>query len=171
LVQTQAACIYPNSWYGVNGANYPSNPQANQTKWHFLTTSLPAVSGFPQGQVLPKISQMHHSSDLAFIFDGVGDNMWIGYYTSPLSDGTWRIQARHGSNVRYAAATGAAPGYYPSLTNILFVDGHADSIVRTSIPEYWADQPQTGPGINLFDLTSPNPLTNKYPYPKWRLDQ
>jgi len=151
------------SWYGINGVDYPTVPTANMTKWHFLTISLPVTSSsFPQGFILPKLSQMHKSSDLALIFDGTGDNMWIGYYSpAPISDGTWRIQGRHGQTVNGV----------PALTNILFVDGHADSIPRSSIPEYYRDQPVTGPNTNLFNTANPVPLTAHYPYPKWRLDQ
>jgi prepilin-type N-terminal cleavage/methylation domain-containing protein/prepilin-type processing-associated H-X9-DG protein len=137
------------SWYGINGVNYSSNPQTNVTKWHLPTISLPAIGGFPAGFILPKVTQIRKSSDMAFIFDGYTDNIWHE------PDGTWRIQARHGITVKG----------YPSLTNILFLDGHADSVARNMIPNYAVD------GVNYFDTANPIPLTNKYPWPKWRTDQ
>ena len=154
--------LYIDCWYGINGANYITNPQTNIIKWHLLTTSLPVnASDFPAGFILPKVTQMRKSSELALIFDGVADNMWINYPGPPYSDGTYRIQARHGPTVKGI----------PTLTNILFVDGHADSIPRSSIPNFAVDEQWTGPNTNLFNLASPVPLTTHYPTPKWRLDQ
>jgi prepilin-type N-terminal cleavage/methylation domain-containing protein/prepilin-type processing-associated H-X9-DG protein len=150
-------------WYGINGTDQPGAAHVNDLKYHLLTVALPEDSNtYPiQNFTLPKVSQFRGSANLAFIFDGIGDNLWIDYPGPPRSDGTWRIQARHGPSVNG----------YPSLTNILFVDGHADSVPRNSIPNYAVDVGFTGPGTNLFNYTTSGQLSNHYPWPKWRFDQ
>ncbi len=151
-------------WYGINGCNY-SNPNAtasNSIKWHLLSSSLPAIGAngyqaIASQFVLNKLSQVKKSSNMAMVFDGFGDNPWTETLppNSP-GNGTYRIQARHGNSIKG----------FPTMTNILFVDGHVESVPRSDIPNYALDG-----NNNLFDTNNPIPLTNKYPWPLWRTDQ
>ncbi len=81
-----------------------------------------------------KTSQVNNTSRMAIFFDGIGWN--FGSYPT-------RMNARHMNQ---------------TTTNVGFVDGHAESILRTRMPMIG----------NQFDLAS---LNSKYPYPLWRLDQ
>jgi prepilin-type N-terminal cleavage/methylation domain-containing protein/prepilin-type processing-associated H-X9-DG protein len=151
-------------WYGINGCNYstPTATTNNMLRWHLLSNSLPAVSGSSSFQslmslfVLNKLTQVKKSSNMVMIFDGFGDNPWTErQLPNDPGYGTYRIQARHGTIINGI----------PTMTNILFVDGHVESVPRTDIPNYLLD------GGNYFDTNNPIPLTIHYPWPLWRTDQ
>src|SRR5205823_4098748 len=63
-----------------------------------------------------------HVSDLAFIFDGNGFNI--------ASNFAWRIMNRHngGKTNSYAAAQSTGS------TNVLFFDGHVETLPRKQLP-------------------------------------
>jgi prepilin-type N-terminal cleavage/methylation domain-containing protein/prepilin-type processing-associated H-X9-DG protein len=152
-------------WYGINGCNYstPTATTNNMLKWHLLSNSFPAITSGASGFqsvlslfVLNKLTQVKKSSNMVMVFDGYGDNPWTE--TQPPNspgNGTYRIQARHGTIINGI----------PTMTNILFVDGHVESVPRSDIPDYALD------GGNYFDTNNPVPLTNHYPWPLWRTDQ
>jgi prepilin-type N-terminal cleavage/methylation domain-containing protein/prepilin-type processing-associated H-X9-DG protein len=96
-----------------------------------------------EGRNLMKITQIKNASSLVFVCDGVGANP---------QNNINRINGRHGNTKSINTAN----------TNCLFYDGHAESIRRSAIPV---------DGLDLARNASASLLTDRFPYPKWRLDQ
>lgn len=127
------------TWYGINATAIISAVEV--TKYARPTNRLDVTHLGTQGLV--KVSSIRHSSEVAFLFDG----LFCNFQTT---NGQNRIAARHD---RVAGK--------PTSTNILFVDGHVETIKRKQIPE------TTG----YFNTSTPDALNQDYPYPKWRIDQ
>jgi prepilin-type N-terminal cleavage/methylation domain-containing protein/prepilin-type processing-associated H-X9-DG protein len=110
-----------------------------------------------------KMNQIQHPADLVFIFDGSGLN--VG--TNP----DFRIMNRHGSNKSDATAFAAGT---TGSTNVLFFDGHVETLPRKQLP--WT---ATGPNITWMNFTGTSNLTNYsnfaaaggFAWPYWRVDQ
>lgn len=81
-----------------------------------------------------KTSQIADTTQTALFFDGISWN--VAYYPT-------RINARH---------------MQQKVTNMVFVDGHAESLRRSSMPVLGAD-------------FATNILDQKFPYPKWRINR
>lgn len=128
-------------FYGINGNTMQDFLTANAARIFYPTRRLPLdhnVGGRPDWRLL-KYSTLKRSADLALIFDGT---LYNATTVSP-----FRIAAAHNKNMQ---------------TNMLFVDGHAEPVPRSSIPLIQADfGNQSGPGS----------LAIRYPWPRWRLDQ
>jgi prepilin-type N-terminal cleavage/methylation domain-containing protein/prepilin-type processing-associated H-X9-DG protein len=156
-------------WYGINGAVYPSRPTQYQTIWHTPTNAIPCHASLFPPTTLPRISQIKHSSEMALIYDGTYCNLWSNTPTGTgaAGNGPFRIQARHGIMVKGQ----------PEYTNILFVDGHCESVLRVQIPGGGYDPNPSPPGPALggasyyFNNSNPLPLAKSFPYPKWRTDE
>jgi prepilin-type N-terminal cleavage/methylation domain-containing protein/prepilin-type processing-associated H-X9-DG protein len=129
-------------WYAINAATQ--------------TSADPGVAGYkdlpfrtvPQGTPatdyrLIKSSQIHKSAELVAIFDGLWMNASIGGPPTSI-DGAFRINGRHNNK---------------KFTNILFLDGHAQSVLRENLPKSRLDF--------TLDKLSQGPLAEV----KWRIDQ
>ena len=121
-----SSAIQIDCWYGINGAVYPSAPSKYQTNWHCPTNALPCHANLFPPTTLPVVSQIKHSSEMALIYDGTYCNLWSNTPTASggPGDGPFRIQARHGIMVKGQ----------PEYTNILFLDGHCESIFARRSP-------------------------------------
>jgi prepilin-type N-terminal cleavage/methylation domain-containing protein/prepilin-type processing-associated H-X9-DG protein len=94
-----------------------------------------------------RITSIRKSSSLVLIFDGVSRGALQNIASSPDF-----IGPRHKNR---------------TVTNVLMVDGHAESVLRDSLP---GGIPGGNDG-NLLIQQDPGPLSQKYPYPLWRFDQ
>jgi prepilin-type processing-associated H-X9-DG protein len=124
--------IQVDNWYGINASNVSGG-----------TYTAPIHNGefvYPgAGGTGDMISRIHRPSDLVFLYDGVYENY--------ASSSAFRINGRHSrSNPKSA------------ITNCLFFDGHAASILRQAIPV------STG----QFTVAT---LSASFPYPLWLLTQ
>jgi prepilin-type N-terminal cleavage/methylation domain-containing protein/prepilin-type processing-associated H-X9-DG protein len=130
--------------YGINGISFDQT--ANYVPWPSTSIGVGAnpPSIYPP---LKKMTQVHRSSDLAYIYDGIAWNA----ENASLTDATSRISGgRHGRwDVKHPTTTG--------ITNILFFDGHVEPIPRKNCPQsdVW-DAP-------LNTVPSARPI--------WRIDQ
>lgn len=132
-------------WYGVNGTS-GSETYIPCRRWPSDGTSPTNPSKPPKP--LPKITEVRKSSEVVFLFDGIGMNIQ--------TQNANRLNARH--NKRTA-------------TNILFFDGHAETVRTADLPGGVGD---AGVGSSsarsTFSLTTLH--TPKYASgPQWRLDQ
>jgi len=89
-----------------------------------------------------KSSEVRNSSEMVFLFDGL-------YGLNYLITNANRINARHNDK---------------KITNLAFVDGHAESIQTAALPGGSSDQSSPTSEFLRANLV-------KYPFPKWRLDQ
>ncbi len=117
-----------------------------------------------------KLNMLKNPGDLVFMYDGVSSNAG--------SNLAYRISNRHGSrrltSWREAQTTGSV--------NILFFDGHVQTLPRKSLPHYVTDafsiksifyQPTSGPGSNpnALNLYNADAAIGGFTWPKWRVDQ
>ena len=137
--------------YGINGYTYDTGGAATANL--FPCT---AISMSQPGTMVPlkRRTATKRSSDLVFLFDGkewnIGNNSFIASRLSGWRHGGW--------DPKKPDTTGK--------TNILFMDGHAQTFSRNELP-----------GANdVTDMIDPSAtglvnFNNKHPYPKWRMDQ
>jgi len=130
-------------WYGINGsggylqASGPLNWKVSPAR--MIPRDVTLVPVTTSGDyALNKLSRLQ-TSRTVFLFDGFFYN--AGYVN--FSESAFRINGRH-SRGRY--------------TNVLFLDGHAVSMDRKSLPKSWSE------------FTVPT-LASKYPDAIWRTDQ
>ncbi|HEV7298441.1 MAG TPA: DUF1559 domain-containing protein [Tepidisphaeraceae bacterium] len=127
---------YVHTWYGINAATGDfGSPFAG---WFQLPGRRLPRDGTTNDYRLNKLTSVR-SSELVFLFDGTFMN-----HTSLAPAAPFRVAGRHGRR--------------QTLTNVLFFDGHAESVPRKNIP------------TNAADYSLAN-LQAKFPYPKWRIDQ
>lgn len=102
---------------------------------------------------LPKVTKMTAPGKLVYFFDGMYSNLDTNLY---------RIVPRHRTN---------------TATNIMFCDGHGETVARTDLPggtdalaatEASDMHSETDPSLNQAHATY---LTQHYPKVMWRLDQ
>ena len=137
--------IVVDNWYGINAASvsagyYPSSPDCA------MAEVLPTFLFSPQtvGQRLRKFSSIRHPSDTVLIFDG----NFINASKPDAAADAYRISGRHNqSNPKQA------------ITNILYLDGHANGVLRSGLPQNAAT-----------DFTK-LALAANFPHPLWRIDQ
>lgn len=128
------------NWYAINGAStVASNPRQLDPR-SAPCRRLPWDSS--TNTTMVKYGKLK-AAELAFIFDGVFMN--VGYIATY---GPNRIAARHGQMAQ---------------TNMLFFDGHAETLPRASLPQSIADF--------YWPPTSALPGLSRFPYPLWRIDQ
>jgi prepilin-type N-terminal cleavage/methylation domain-containing protein/prepilin-type processing-associated H-X9-DG protein len=151
--------------YGINGDNDNLLPAFGGS------TSM--LSAYPCGDVgnhfIPprKLSQLHGTSDLAFIFDGNGFN-WN-------SNIAYRLMNRHGSSNQTSYQQAMTTG----ITNVLFFDGHVDSFPRKSLPysysanygNYMLDGTTTATENTYLQEFETDANAGGFTYPHWRADQ
>ena len=117
-----------------------------RTFGHFRSAS----GGFKVGQIdggpMIKVSKIRKSGEMALIFDGIQCHDF----------NTNNISARHGRG--------------KTQTNVLFADGHAETIPSKQLPTGGASTGGWGGNQNTSDLRSATTLVNST-FPKWRLDQ
>jgi prepilin-type processing-associated H-X9-DG protein len=101
--------------------------------------SLPMTSA-----IWPTVFQVRHPADLVMIYDGLWANQ--------MEVNANRVAARHLNH---------------TITNVLFFDGHAESISTSSLPGGAGDANNPGGPTVTFGMTN---LAN-YPFPKWRITQ
>ncbi len=128
------------TFYGINGQTLQDSLASGKTLF-FPTRRLPfdeLLAGQTDWRLL-KYTSLTRSADLALVYDGV---LYNGQTIDPN-----RISASHARG---------------TITNILFADGHAQSVARALIPKTAAQfGTSAGPGT----------LATTFPWPRWRLDQ
>jgi prepilin-type N-terminal cleavage/methylation domain-containing protein/prepilin-type processing-associated H-X9-DG protein len=137
-VSTKDPTIAVDVWYGINGATDAAVVSGGGGgEWmNAPARRVPyGPTTDPNRNRLYKMSNVKKPAELAFIFDGV--------FMNHMRDQPFRLNARHN---RYRT------------TNILMLDGHAESFARANLPQA------------KEDYTIAN-LKAKYPRPLWRLDQ
>ena len=133
-------------WYGLNATTgYSSTVTANDH-------TIPIHREEPDGWTTPvwtKISSLHHSADLVFMYDGI--------FCHHASVNANRINARHERMTK---------------TNLGFFDGHAETYNTAKLPggigDANNDQFNPGGATQTFDIKN---LDAHYPYPHWRINQ
>ena len=135
--------VVADSWYAINGtggfmqASGPMNWRVSPARGIPRDPTL-VPSPTSADYALNKIGRLKPSRT-AFLFDGFFYN--IGYVTTP--DSAFRINGRHNSG---------------KFTNVLFFDGHVESIGRTALPRTQSE----------FTVAT---LDSKYNTVRWRTDQ
>jgi prepilin-type N-terminal cleavage/methylation domain-containing protein/prepilin-type processing-associated H-X9-DG protein len=124
-------------WYAINGSTDTADTAGGAGGLELPTQRLPFNNNGKWVLGPYKYTKLRKTSELALIFDG-------NYMNHTRAGKAFRIAGRHGGPKK--------------LTNILFVDGHAESMQRESMPMQNTD----------FTLTN---LKAKYPTPLWRIDQ
>jgi prepilin-type N-terminal cleavage/methylation domain-containing protein/prepilin-type processing-associated H-X9-DG protein len=136
------ACIV-DVGYGINGAS-SSNANANGSTPQTLATlpSQGADFGSAAGQNQKcnpghKVTDFKLSSQTVILFDGTEWNPYNGY-----SNYLFRISgSRHGNWLSSTAAQLAATpppiatAYSTGICNVLFLDGHSESVLRSALPQ------------------------------------
>ena len=124
-------------WYAVNATT--------NSDWTVPIHRIPPDSASASMFTLwPKMSVIRYPSDLVMMFDGIGANH--------MAANANRVNARHEGR---------------SITNVLFFDGHAESLKTAALPG----------GIGNANLPSGAAVTfgnanlKNYPFPKWRTNQ
>ena len=156
--------------YCINGSNNDTSTVKGTTGPSVYSGGFPSLTlydgprsipstdyGFPPP---PKITDVKHPSQVIYIFDGTNYNVY-NYFN-------WRIIGRHG----YMDAS--LPIYERGYTNSLFLDGHAETVPRISLPNGNGTFVNTG----NKDMVNDNPANwitdckkNGWTYPLWRIDQ
>jgi prepilin-type N-terminal cleavage/methylation domain-containing protein/prepilin-type processing-associated H-X9-DG protein len=126
--------IVIDTWYGVNAARVDYSTHMSPCR------KIPDPAN-PKDYSLPKISQIPHSAEMVYLFDGTYMDL---FYDAD------RLSARHNGN-RY--------------TNLLFFDGHAISARTADLPG------GLGPNASGTDLFTLANLAKYPPGIKWRVDQ
>jgi len=98
--------FYIDTWYGINGAT-----SGNEAEWLAIPYRRIPRDGIDSDTRLEKLSSIHRSSDVVFLFDGIFMNI---NSTNPM-----RVNARHNKFTQ---------------TNLLFADGHAATFATKDLP-------------------------------------
>jgi len=120
------------TWYGINCA--PSGTLDGGSDKLLPVWRIPHDADLNDWS-LTKTADWKRSSEMVFLFDGIYLN-----HTADVARGT-RVNARHNKR---------------TVTNVLMLDGHAESVRTKTI----------APSFDLNTVNQP-----KYNYPKWRKDQ
>lgn len=145
VAPTEAKPVILDSWYGINASTegYDNSTMLDArylpcNGWPLsVDTSKPGAAQLTRRLLKP--GNLKKPGELVFIYDGQYMNQT---WTTP--NGPFRINARHIKR---------------TMTNILFFDGHADSVPRKSMP------------VTTAQFKDLNVLNRQFPYPKWRIDQ
>jgi prepilin-type N-terminal cleavage/methylation domain-containing protein/prepilin-type processing-associated H-X9-DG protein len=138
------------NWYGINGATQTTSATDANGNEIAGYADLPTRSwwannsqGAPLDNRFARPTWVKKPSDTVLVFDGFFMNASI-YNNNASTDNAYRINARH-TRGRY--------------TNILFCDGHADTLPRADLPMHTTD-------FSVAILSAP-----PYNVVKWRIDQ
>ncbi len=99
------------------------------------------------------------SSELAFIYDGVTLHAY--------SCLNWRIVNRHGKSDQSTPQKAVSTG----TTNVLFFDGHCETIPRASLPWYVNSTTQADMIANTLTGWIADAKAGGFSYPLWRVGQ
>ncbi|MGC4030968.1 MAG: prepilin-type N-terminal cleavage/methylation domain-containing protein [Tepidisphaeraceae bacterium] len=125
-VDTSRACII-DIGYGINGTT-GANANTNNLPMQGISfggTGNPALNPYT------RMSQFKKAAQMVLMFDGTEWNPYVG--TTPTNKFLWRISGRHGN--RTAAGLEDARSYSTGVTNVLFLDGHAEGVRRADLPQ------------------------------------
>jgi prepilin-type N-terminal cleavage/methylation domain-containing protein/prepilin-type processing-associated H-X9-DG protein len=105
--QSASTNVIIDTWYGINADWGNIATQNTACPTHLLpdTSYTP-----PRYNVLPQMAEIHHASEMVFLYDGIFYDLW---------DNANRLNARHGRNRK---------------TNLLFYDGHAMTMDSAGLP-------------------------------------
>lgn len=139
----QVACSYGINGFVGGGAGI--DPEHYYATYPFLGT---------ENDTQRKLTQLSNPGSLVMLFDGVTWNPHVADSAPYL----WRIQGRHGKIDPAPARRG-----HTGDTNILFLDGHADTFARDSLPN------------TAYELvghpSDQHKPWDEHPFPHWRTDQ
>jgi prepilin-type N-terminal cleavage/methylation domain-containing protein/prepilin-type processing-associated H-X9-DG protein len=143
------------SWYSVIMYEYDSPPtggtgNANYFPMRTVPTFTDSSGANANNTNLAKISQVPHSSQMAFCFDGANDNQILYNYPA------YPFSARHYNN---------------NACNVSFFDGHAESLNYSRTASDQLPIPTSPTGNFGSDAWSAKTLNSTFPFPKWRMDQ
>jgi prepilin-type N-terminal cleavage/methylation domain-containing protein/prepilin-type processing-associated H-X9-DG protein len=124
-------------WYGINGSS-------NSESYMPVKRIPPDSNASLYPIVITRYETIKKPQHLVFLFDGIGGNIQ--------NVNANRLNARHNRQ---------------QSTNILFFDGHVESLLTASLPGGAGNAGNAGPGGTTFSVGN----LNKYPHPLWRLDQ
>jgi prepilin-type processing-associated H-X9-DG protein len=156
--------------YSINGSNNDTSP-AGTTGASGYAGGFPSLTLYDGPHSIPaghfgfpvphKITDVRHPAQVVFIFDGSNYNVYNSFNT--------RILGRHGY------MDPSVPIYQRGYTNILFFDGHAETVPRISLPcQTGATFVSTG-NTDMCNVNPANWITdckkNGWTYPLWRIDQ
>jgi len=131
-VTSESMGITIDTFYGINGQT-DQDVSANG-KLQYPTRRIPSDGNLADYR-LYKFTQIRDGANVALIFDGVLYN---------IEGRPARIQSSHDRNRN---------------TNVLFLDGHAETVLRSQIP------------VNSSDFTGTlTNLVTRFPFPRWRVD-
>ena len=134
-ISTRNPGVIVDVWYGINGATDDSVVSGAPGGRHLPTMRIP-YAGVSTGLVR-KINQIKRPAEMVILYDGVFAN-YAQNHGRP-----FRIAGRHASR---------------RITNVAFLDGHAEQFQRKDLPLRVED-------FRLADLRA------NFPVPLWRLDQ
>lgn len=129
------------SWYGINASDQPGINFSDTPTWASAPSrAMQNGPALTNASYLLPATKIRESSKVAFLYDGV--------YVVPSRD-AGRINGRHGRGRQ--------------LTNIAFVDGHAETVNRFELP--WLGTTPYGPS-NQFAYSK----LVAFPKVHWRID-
>jgi prepilin-type N-terminal cleavage/methylation domain-containing protein/prepilin-type processing-associated H-X9-DG protein len=128
-------------WYGINGTS--SNKQYIPCRRWPSDGTTPGSATNPPAPI-PKMTDIKHSAEMVFLFDGVGINLQ--------TTNANRINARHNKQ---------------TATNLLFFDGHAATYPTASLPGGLGNANPPSVTFDKKNLQDPKYAGG----PKWRIDQ
>lgn len=117
-------------WYGTNGSSVSPNEPAAYNQ--FPTWAVPPQNDPSNYNDWPRFARIRHSSQLVDHFDGIAD---VNIYNC------WRIAPRHLRN---------------KYTNVLFWDGHVETVPFKSLP-----QPKPSIGTQIWDTAHLDKFNNQ----------
>jgi prepilin-type N-terminal cleavage/methylation domain-containing protein/prepilin-type processing-associated H-X9-DG protein len=154
------------SWYSINGVDESMNGLTLVSQIKAPTYALHGgdhaiaagvtVAPNPVFNLLPKISSIKQSDRTVLVYDGAYGNLRVNAY---------RIQARHGRRIEDPQERRIRDRRVMVFeqTNLLFVDGHAETALRRDIPiegRFFGGS-----------ATANRDLSTQYPRYRWRLNQ
>jgi prepilin-type N-terminal cleavage/methylation domain-containing protein/prepilin-type processing-associated H-X9-DG protein len=152
---SQSTGVIIDTWYGINadwGGYTPPYGTSNGCPSHFLPDSglqsaTPHRNGF---SIQPKLASIGHSSEMVFIFDGDFFDLWVNPN---------RVNARHNGFRK---------------TNLLFFDGHAQTVDATTLPGAFpivSTPITTNPYTDVSPGNGPSPILLQNTTVRWRTDE
>lgn len=151
------ACIL-DLGYGINGSPGNGNPGNNFGALPSQPVStqpgLTAYPSYPKGVTVNRFTQFKKSAQTILLLDGIDWSMWT---IATTSGGTTYFKnftgARHGKWI----STSPAQQFSTGTCNILFLDGHAEPVLRSELPTV----DSTGFVLRILGNQS-NMVNNKY---------
>jgi prepilin-type processing-associated H-X9-DG protein len=99
-----------------------------------------------------KVTDFKLSSTTVLLLDGTEWNLFNPSSTAPYSSYLWRISgARHGN---WLGPNGTVKAYSTGICNVLFLDGHSESLNRADLPQYASGNPGKDATVMFGPLTT-----------------